>query len=241
MPEISAGSKIKNEIFKNFMADEGVVQAAIVNDFENFKLFAKNKLDDLLVDAYNKNPDETRKLFDNVIGEFEPALNEFHKIAQSGELGAAKKTITQKQDLGKWELDGKAVWHFENTINTSAGGIKKEYADDLAKIDELNLGDEVKFKLKEKYEKFLSAASDRVTKSKGGKVTFHHKKWGDATELEAFRTKLFNENSTPKEIKSQAQVEQKAKQYAKWLSQADKIPPQAPDELYKAYDKAKKT
>ncbi|WP_086270060.1 DUF3519 domain-containing protein [Campylobacter devanensis] len=47
-------------------------------------------------------------------------------------------------------------------------------------------------------------------------------------------------NSTPKEIKSQAQVEQKAKQYAKWLSQADKIPPQAPDELYKAYDKAKK-
>ena len=91
MPEISAGSKIKNEIFKNFMADEGVVQAAIVNDFENFKLFAKNKLDDLLVDAYNKNPDETRKLFDNVIGEFEPALNEFHKIAQSGELGAAKK------------------------------------------------------------------------------------------------------------------------------------------------------
>lgn len=203
MPEISAGSKIKNEIFKNFMADEGVVQAAIVNDFENFKLFAKNKLDDLLVDAYNKNPDETRKLFDNVIGEFEPALNEFHKIAQSGELGAAKKTITQKQDLGKWELDGKAVWHFENTINTSAGGIKKEYADDLAKIDELNLGDEVKFKLKEKYEKFLSAASDRVTKSKGGKVTFHHKKWGDATELEAFRTKLFNENSTPNELLSQ--------------------------------------
>ena len=48
-------------------------------------------------------------------------------------------------------------------------------------------------------------------------------------------------NSTPKEIKSQAQVEQKAKQYAKWLSQADKIPPQAPDELYKAYDKAKRT
>ena len=36
-------------------------------------------------------------------------------------------------------------------------------------------------------------------------------------------------------------VEQKAKQYAKWLSQADKIPPQAPDELYKAYDKAKRT
>ncbi|MEE3705564.1 hypothetical protein V2I29_08305, partial [Campylobacter sp. CX2-8023-23] len=206
MPEISAGSKIKNEIFKNFMADEGVVQAAIVNDFENFKLFAKNKLDDLLVDAYNKNPDETRKLFDNVIGEFEPALNEFHKIAQSGELGAAKKTITQKQDLGKWELDKKALWHFENTINTSAGGIKKEYADDLAKIDELNLGDEVKFKLKEKYEKFLSRASDRVTKSKGGKVTFHHKKWGDATELEAFRTKLFNENSTPNELLSQGQV-----------------------------------
>ncbi len=43
-----------------------------------------------------------------------------------------------------------------------------------------------------------------------------------------------------KEIKSQAQVEQKAQQYAKWLSQADKIVPQAPDELYKAYDKAKK-
>ncbi|WP_086290848.1 PBECR2 nuclease fold domain-containing protein [Campylobacter devanensis] len=48
------------------------------------------------------------------------------------------------------------------------------------------------------------------------------------------------ENSTPKTTKSQAQVEQQAKQYAKWLSQADKIPPQAPDELYKAYDKAKK-
>ena len=203
MPEISAGSKIKNEIFKNFMADEGVVQAAIVNDFANFKLFAKNKLDDLLVDAYNKSPDETRKLFDNVIGEFEPALSEFHKIAQSGELGAAKKTITQKQDLGKWELDKKALWHFENTLNTSAGGIKKEYTDDLAKIDELNLGDEVKFKLKEKYEKFLSAASDRVKKSKGGNVVFHHKKWGDATELEAFRAKLFNKNSTPKELKSQ--------------------------------------
>nr|WP_321317777.1 hypothetical protein [uncultured Campylobacter sp.] len=76
MPEISAGSKIKNEIFKNFMADEGVVQAAIVNDFANFKLFAKNKLDDLLVDAYQKSPDETRKLFDNVIGEFEPALKD---------------------------------------------------------------------------------------------------------------------------------------------------------------------
>lgn len=202
MPEISAGSKIKNEIFKNFMADEGVVQAAIVNDFGNFKLFAKNKLDDLLVDAYEKSPDETRKLFDNVIGEFEPALNEFHKIAQSGELGAAKKTITQKQDLGKWELDKKALWHFESTLNTSAGGIKKDYTDDLAKIDELNLGDEVKFKLKEKYEKFLSSASDRVKKSKGGNVVFHHKKWGDATELEAFRAKLFNQNSTPKDIKS---------------------------------------
>lgn len=49
------------------------------------------------------------------------------------------------------------------------------------------------------------------------------------------------ENSTPKTTKSQAQVEQQAKQYAKWLSQADKIPPQAPDELYKAYDKAKRT
>ncbi|WP_141080818.1 DUF3519 domain-containing protein, partial [Campylobacter lanienae] len=49
-----------------------------------------------------------------------------------------------------------------------------------------------------------------------------------------------SENSTTKEIKSQTQVEQKAKQYAKWLSQADKMPPQAPDELYKAYDKAKK-
>ena len=54
------------------------------------------------------------------------------------------------------------------------------------------------------------------------------------------RNQPLSENSTPKEIKSQAQVEQKAKQYAKWLSQADKIPPQAPDELYKAYDKAKK-
>ncbi|WP_180379886.1 hypothetical protein, partial [Campylobacter lanienae] len=39
-----------------------------------------------------------------------------------------------------------------------------------------------------------------------------------------------------------ANPRQKAKQYAKWLSQADKmIPPQAPDELYKAYDKAKRT
>lgn len=49
-------------------------------------------------------------------------------------------------------------------------------------------------------------------------------------------------NSTPKEIKSQAlSVEQKAEQYAKWLSQASKMPPQASDELYKAYDKAKRT
>ena len=48
-------------------------------------------------------------------------------------------------------------------------------------------------------------------------------------------------NSTPKEMKSQDQkAEQQAKQYAKWLSQANKIAPQAPDELYKAYDKAKK-
>lgn len=48
-------------------------------------------------------------------------------------------------------------------------------------------------------------------------------------------------NSTPKEMKSQDQkAEQQAKQYAKWLSQADKIAPQAPDELYKAYNKAKK-
>lgn len=39
---------------------------------------------------------------------------------------------------------------------------------------------------------------------------------------------------------NRANPRQKAKQYAKWLSQADKIPPQAPDELYKAYDKAKK-
>lgn len=37
-----------------------------------------------------------------------------------------------------------------------------------------------------------------------------------------------------------ANPRQKAGQYAKWLSQADKIAPQAPDELYKAYDKAKK-
>ena len=48
-------------------------------------------------------------------------------------------------------------------------------------------------------------------------------------------------NSTPKEMKSQDQkAEQQAKQYAKWLSQANKMAPQAPDELYKAYDKAKK-
>ena len=60
------------------------------------------------------------------------------------------------------------------------------------------------------------------------------------TERETLRSNS-KPNSTPKEIKSQAQVEQKAKQYAKWLSQADKIPPQAPDELYKAYDKAKRT
>ncbi|ARR02231.1 hypothetical protein CVIC8964_0819 [Campylobacter vicugnae] len=48
-------------------------------------------------------------------------------------------------------------------------------------------------------------------------------------------------NSTSKEMKSQDQkAEQQAKQYAKWLSQANKMAPQAPDELYKAYDKAKK-
>ena len=40
---------------------------------------------------------------------------------------------------------------------------------------------------------------------------------------------------------SRANPRQKADQYAKWLSQADKIAPQAPDELYKAYDKAKRT
>ncbi|TWO30725.1 hypothetical protein XK09_01025 [Campylobacter lanienae] len=42
-------------------------------------------------------------------------------------------------------------------------------------------------------------------------------------------------------MSASANPRQKAKQYAKWLSQADKMPPQAPDELYKAYDKAKRT
>ena len=70
---------------------------------------------------------------------------------------------------------------------------------------------------------------------------FSNRKAGSAYDRQNYtRNQPLSENSTPKEIKSQAQVEQKAKQYAKWLSQADKIPPQAPDELYKAYDKAKK-
>ncbi|SUW89084.1 putative barnase/colicin E5 family endoribonuclease [Campylobacter hyointestinalis] len=48
-------------------------------------------------------------------------------------------------------------------------------------------------------------------------------------------------NSTPKEIKSQdLSVEQKAKQYAKFLSEAKEPTQDAPDELYKAYNKAKK-
>uniref|UniRef100_UPI0030144517 putative barnase/colicin E5 family endoribonuclease n=1 Tax=Campylobacter lanienae TaxID=75658 RepID=UPI0030144517 len=42
-------------------------------------------------------------------------------------------------------------------------------------------------------------------------------------------------------MSASANPRQKAGQYAKWLSQADKMPPQAPDELYKAYDKAKRT
>ncbi|MEE3745299.1 hypothetical protein, partial [Campylobacter porcelli] len=104
------------------------------------------------------------------------------------------------------------------------------YADDLAKIDELNLGDEVKFKLKEKYEKFLSAASDRVKKSRGGNVVFHHKKWGDATELEAFRTKLFNENSTPNEMKTQAENIAKPKWADKFKAKMTKMGQEYSDE-----------
>ena len=41
-------------------------------------------------------------------------------------------------------------------------------------------------------------------------------------------------------MSASANPRQKAGQYAKWLSQVGKMPPQAPDELYKAYDKAKK-
>ncbi|MDD7324320.1 MAG: LPD23 domain-containing protein, partial [Campylobacter lanienae] len=57
---------------------------------------------------------------------------------------------------------------------------------------------------------------------------FSNRKAGSAYDRQNYtRNQPLSENSTPKEIKSQAQVEQKAKQYAKWLSQADKIPPQA--------------
>ncbi|WP_141080718.1 LPD23 domain-containing protein, partial [Campylobacter lanienae] len=72
---------------------------------------------------------------------------------------------------------------------------------------------------------------------------FSDRKAGSAYDRQNYtRNQPLSENSTTSNIKSQAQkVEQKAKQYAKWLSQADKMPPQAPDELYKAYDKAKRT
>ncbi|WP_336540096.1 LPD23 domain-containing protein, partial [Campylobacter lanienae] len=42
-------------------------------------------------------------------------------------------------------------------------------------------------------------------------------------------------------MSASANPRQKAGQYAKWLSQVGKMPPQAPDELYKAYNKAKRT
>uniref|UniRef100_UPI0030147DC2 LPD23 domain-containing protein n=4 Tax=Campylobacter lanienae TaxID=75658 RepID=UPI0030147DC2 len=72
---------------------------------------------------------------------------------------------------------------------------------------------------------------------------FSDRKAGSAYDRQNYtRNQPLSENSTTSNIKSQAQkVEQKAKQYAKWLSQADKIAPQAPDELYKAYNKAKRT
>ncbi|MCI7363908.1 MAG: hypothetical protein MSH23_02610, partial [Campylobacter lanienae] len=77
---------------------------------------------------------------------------------------------------------------------------------------------------------------------------------GDTANLSAYSGKfkgeltsphppLTNTETIPNQNINQAETAkaQKARQYAKWLSQADKmIPPQAPDELYKAYDKAKK-
>ncbi|WP_279061370.1 PBECR2 nuclease fold domain-containing protein [Campylobacter lanienae] len=77
---------------------------------------------------------------------------------------------------------------------------------------------------------------------------------GDTANLSAYSGKfkgeltsphppLTNTETIPNQNINQAETAkaQKAGQYAKWLSQADKIAPQAPDELYKAYDKAKRT
>ncbi|CUU89099.1 Uncharacterised protein [Campylobacter hyointestinalis] len=73
---------------------------------------------------------------------------------------------------------------------------------------------------------------------------------GDTANLSAYSGKFKGELTSPhppltntKTIPNQSIKEaetQKAKQYAKWLSQADKMPPQASDELYKAYEKLKK-
>ncbi|WP_086245250.1 hypothetical protein [Campylobacter devanensis] len=77
---------------------------------------------------------------------------------------------------------------------------------------------------------------------------------GDTANLSAYSGKfkgeltsphppLTNTETIPNQNINQAETAkaQKAGQYAKWLSQASKIAPQAPDELYKAYDKAKRT
>ncbi|TWO29235.1 hypothetical protein XK09_04560 [Campylobacter lanienae] len=77
---------------------------------------------------------------------------------------------------------------------------------------------------------------------------------GDTANLSAYSGKfkgeltsphppLTNTETIPNQNINQAETAkaQKAGQYAKWLSQADKMPPQAPDELYKAYNKAKRT
>ncbi|MFW5607404.1 MAG: LPD23 domain-containing protein, partial [Campylobacter hyointestinalis] len=57
-----------------------------------------------------------------------------------------------------------------------------------------------------------------------------------ADVIPELRKVVFNDSG----MSASANPRQKASQYAKWLSQASKMPPQAPDELYKAYDKAKK-
>ena len=71
---------------------------------------------------------------------------------------------------------------------------------------------------------------------------FSNRKAGSAYDRQNYtRNQPLSENSTPKEIKSQAQkVEQKAKQYAKFLAETNEPTQVAPNELYKAYKKAKK-
>ncbi|PPB65159.1 hypothetical protein, partial [Campylobacter hyointestinalis] len=63
----------------------------------------------------------------------------------------------------------------------------------------------------------------------------------DKASLIKWNFKGFEHKNALKEMKSQdLSVEQKAKQYAKFLSEAKEPTQVAPDELYKAYNKAKK-